>query len=184
MKAGFHLCLVSVKCDLAQVSLYQLITSNWWRIRAHIVAVNIDTRKETFGKCNSYHIAYCIVGFLCYICIINPFPHIDACWRLCSKILFNTLWQKEKLCHIVSTYFSNYTFIYRVYLFFTYMITKMSAPDLLYVEKGWRLRGCLCNKMTIERLYRVAGWSASSLIATSRRADFTWLDTHVTILQC
>ena len=57
----------------------------------------------------------------------NPFPHIDAFWRICSRRLLKTQWQKETLlktsnssfCHNVFYFFSNYTYNYRDFPYFS-----------------------------------------------------------------
>ena len=48
---------------------------------------------------------------------LNPFPHIDAFWRLCSRRLLKTLWQEEKY-HIISFFFCHDFFNFIQLLYF------------------------------------------------------------------
>ena len=76
---------------------------------------------------------------------VNPCPHTDAFWHLCSRQLYKTLWQKEKLlttsnfsfCHNVFNSFSVFipTFI-ELFHVFVWMISKSSSADLLNEGKG------------------------------------------------
>ena len=76
----------------------------------------------------------------------NTFPHTDAFWRLCSRPLWKTLWQKEKLlmmsnfslCHNVFNS-SNITLSFTdVFLIVAKMFQMSSAADSFYVGKGWK----------------------------------------------
>ena len=71
----------------------------------------------------------------------NPFPHVDAFWRICSRRLLKTLWQKEKLLKwaispfalMFSTFFINYIPTFRDnFHIFAWMFSKSSAA----CEKG------------------------------------------------
>ena len=59
-----------------------------------------------------------------WLILINPFPHIDAFWRLCSRQLFENI-------------VIGYPFNYRDFLFFDKIWSKSSAAELSYEGKGW-----------------------------------------------
>ena len=81
----------------------------------------------------------------CPLWFLNPFPHQDAFWGLCSRRLLKILWQKEKLpktwnfsfCHNVLNLFSVIVpTCWVIFLYFCLHKSKSSAADLLYVGKG------------------------------------------------
>ena len=78
---------------------------------------------------------------------INPFPHIDAFWRLCSRRLFENMLTKEEIAqnkqfHLWSSCFQLYSIIVLSFKGsfknISSLFSKSSAADLLYVGKGWK----------------------------------------------
>ena len=76
---------------------------------------------------------------------INPFPHIDAFWRLCSRQLFENIATKEEIAQnkqflLLPQRFPllviGYPFNYRDILFFDKICSKSSAAELSYEGKG------------------------------------------------
>ena len=75
----------------------------------------------------------------------NPFPHIDALWRLCSRRLFENMVTKEEIAQkkqfpspfdtIFST-FTHYPFSYRDFQIIDKICSKSSAAELLYEGKS------------------------------------------------
>ena len=77
--------------------------------------------------------------------ILNPFPHIDAFWRLCSRQLFENIVTKEEIAQnlqflLLPQCFPllviSYPFNYRDFLFFNKICSKSSAAELSYEGKG------------------------------------------------
>ena len=75
----------------------------------------------------------------------NPFPHIDAFWRLCSKRLFENIMTKGEIAQNEQFLFLpqlfhflviSYPFNYRDFLFFYKICSKSSAAELSYEGKG------------------------------------------------
>ena len=67
---------------------------------------------------------------------LNHFPQIDSFCHLCSRRIFKTLWQKEKLLTMYSTLFYNLTSFIEQFHIFALIISKSSAADLLYVGEA------------------------------------------------
>ena len=77
--------------------------------------------------------------------IINPLPHIDAFWRLCSRGLFKNIVTKEEIAQnkqflLLPQCFPplaiGYPFNYRDFLYFDKICSKSSATELSYEGKG------------------------------------------------
>ena len=77
--------------------------------------------------------------------LVNPLPHIDAFWCLCSRWLFEKIVTKEEIAQnkqflLLPQCFPllviGYPFNYREFLFVD-ICSKSSAADLLYVGKGY-----------------------------------------------
>ena len=75
---------------------------------------------------------------------INPFPHIDAFWRLCRRRLFENIVTKEEIAQneqflLLQQCFQplviGYPFNYRDFLCFDKICSKSSAAELLYEGK-------------------------------------------------
>ena len=75
---------------------------------------------------------------------INPFPHIDAFWRLCSRRLFENIVTKEEIAQneqflllpqIFPLIVIGYPFNYRYFLLFDKICPKSSAAELFYQGK-------------------------------------------------
>ena len=76
---------------------------------------------------------------------LNPFPHIDAFWRLCSRRLFENIVTKKEIARnkqflLLPQCFPllviGYPFNYRDFLCFN---TKLSAVEMSYEGKGYLL---------------------------------------------
>ena len=86
---------------------------------------------------------------------LNPFPHTDAFWRLCSRRLLKTMWLKKKLLKqaispfaaMFSTFFSNYTFIYGDLCFFPRCFQSCRLQICLMWE---RVKNISPNKQSIK----------------------------------
>ena len=79
------------------------------------------------------------------LCLINPFPHIDAFWRLWSRRLFGNIVTKEEIAQNEQFLFLTqcfpllvigYPFNYRDFPFFDKICSKSSAAELSYEGKG------------------------------------------------
>ena len=77
--------------------------------------------------------------------MFNPFPHINAFGRLCSRRLFENIVTKEEIAQNVQFLFLpqcfpllviGYPFNYRDFLCFDKIGSKSSAAELLYEGKG------------------------------------------------
>ena len=72
--------------------------------------------------------------------LLNPFPHIDAFWRLCSRQLFEYIVTKEEIAFatMFSTFCNSlgYPFNYGDFLCFYKIHSKSSAAELSYEGKG------------------------------------------------
>ena len=75
----------------------------------------------------------------------NPFPDIDAFWRLCSRQLFENIVTKEEiaqnkqfllLLQCFPLLVIGYPYNYRDFLFFDKICSKSSAAELLFEGKG------------------------------------------------
>ena len=73
--------------------------------------------------------------------MFNPFPHIDAFWRLCSRRLSENIVTKEEIAQIAQFLLLPqclpllvivYPFYYRDFLFFEKICSKSSAAELSY----------------------------------------------------
>ena len=76
---------------------------------------------------------------------VNPFPHIDAFWRLCSRRLFKNIVTKEEIAQnkqflllpqCLPLLVIGYPFNYRDLPFFDKICSKSSAAELSYEGKG------------------------------------------------
>ena len=76
---------------------------------------------------------------------LNPFPHIDAFWHLCSRRLFENIVTKEEIAQneqflLLTQCFAllviGYPFNYRDFLVFDKICSKSSAVELSYEGKG------------------------------------------------
>ena len=76
---------------------------------------------------------------------INPFPHIDTFWRLCSRQLFENIVTKEEIAQneqflllpqCFPIFVIGYPFNYRDFLSFDKICSKSSAAELSYEGKG------------------------------------------------
>ena len=76
--------------------------------------------------------------------LVNPFPHIDAFWRLCSRQLFEIIVTKEEIAQnkqflLLPQCFPllviGYPFNYRDFLFLS-KYTQSSTAELSYEGKG------------------------------------------------
>ena len=79
------------------------------------------------------------------VLLINPFPHIDAFGRLCSRRLFENIVTKEEIAQKVQfllfpqcfpLFVIGYPFNYGDFLCFDKICLKSSAADLSYEGKG------------------------------------------------
>ena len=79
------------------------------------------------------------------ISTLNPFPHIDAFGRLCSRRLFENIVTKEEIAQneqffLLSQCFPlliiGYPFNYKDFPFFDKICSKSSAAELSYEGKG------------------------------------------------
>ena len=79
------------------------------------------------------------------ISTVNPFPHIDAFWRLCSRRLFENIVTKEEIAQNVqfllllqcfTIFVICYPFNYRDCPCFDKICSKSSAAELSYEGKG------------------------------------------------
>ena len=82
----------------------------------------------------------CCIFVVCWEVIINPFPHIDAFWRLCSRQLLKTLWQKKKLLK-TSSFWTQCFQLYSISMssfreIFNIIVEMFSAANLLHAGKG------------------------------------------------
>ena len=77
--------------------------------------------------------------------LINPFPHIDAFRRICSRRLFENIVTKEEnaqnkqfllLKQCFPLFVIGYPFNYRNFPFFYKICSKSSAAELSYEGKG------------------------------------------------
>ena len=77
--------------------------------------------------------------------LLNPFPHLNAFWRLCSRQLFENILTKEEIAQneqfpLLPQCFPflviGYPFNYRDFLFFDKLCSKSPAAKLLYEGKG------------------------------------------------
>ena len=75
--------------------------------------------------------------------LINPFPHIDTFWRLCSRQLFENIVTKEEIAQneqflpqCFPLLVIGYPFNYRDFLFFDKICSKSSVAELSYEGKG------------------------------------------------
>ena len=80
-----------------------------------------------------------------YKSIFNPFPHMDAFWRFCSRRIFENIVTKEEIAQneqflLLTQCFPllviGYPFNYQDFLFFDKVCSKLSAAELLYGVKG------------------------------------------------
>ena len=60
----------------------------------------------------------------------NPFPHVDAFWCLCCRGLFENMATKEEIAQ------NDIQLLFFHLKGFSYMFSKSSAEDLLFVGKG------------------------------------------------
>ena len=76
---------------------------------------------------------------------LNPFPHIYAFWRLCSRRFFGNIVTKEEIAQNVQflllpqcfpLFVIGYPFNYGDFLCFDKIHTKSSAAELSYERKG------------------------------------------------
>ena len=76
---------------------------------------------------------------------VNPFPHIDAFWRLCSRQLFENIVTKEEIAQNVQflllpqrfpLFVIGYSFNCQDFLCFDKIRSKSSAAELSYEGKG------------------------------------------------
>ena len=76
---------------------------------------------------------------------LNPFPHIDIFWRLCSGQIFENIVTKKEiaqneqfllLTQCCPLLVIGYPFKYRDFLFFDKICSKSSAAELSYEGKG------------------------------------------------
>ena len=74
----------------------------------------------------------------------NPFPHIDAFWRLCSRQLFENIVTKEEIAQneqflrlpqCFPVLVISYPFNYRDFLLFDKICSMSSAAELSYRER-------------------------------------------------
>ena len=77
---------------------------------------------------------------LVYVRRFNPFPHIDAFWRLYSRRILKTWRQKKKLLKTSKFFFCHHVFNSIQLLYYMYIVcfSKSSAADLMYVGKGFK----------------------------------------------
>ena len=92
-----------------------------------------------------WHKIHLKFNFCCMWESINPFPHIDTFWRLCSRRLFKNIVTKEEIAQneqflLLPQCFPllviGYPFNYRDFLFFDKICSKSSAAELSYEGKG------------------------------------------------
>ena len=78
-------------------------------------------------------------------CGVNPFPHIDAFWRLCRKQLFENIVTKEEIAQNMQflllpqcfpRFVMGYPFNYEDFLSFNKICSKSSAAELSYEGNG------------------------------------------------
>ena len=79
------------------------------------------------------------------VIFLNPFPHIDAFGRICSRRLFENIVRKEEIAQNVQFLLLpqcfpllviGYPFNYRDFLLFYKTCSKSSAAELSYEGKG------------------------------------------------
>ena len=77
----------------------------------------------------------------CWKWCLNPFPHIEAFWPLCSRQVFENIVTKEEIAQneqflLLPQCFPllviGYSFNYRDFLFFDKICSKSSAAELSY----------------------------------------------------
>ena len=89
---------------------------------------------------------------------LNPFPHIDAFWRLCSRRRLKTLWQEEKY-HIISFFFCHdfFNFIqllyFRLHIFVKVLSRCLKVVCFRYVV--YLITSCCMPLLTIVQFYHV-----------------------------
>ena len=80
-----------------------------------------------------------------FLISVNPFPHIDAFWRLCSRQPFENIVTKEEIAQNVQflllpqcfrLFVIGYPFNYGDFLCFDKICLKSSAAELSYEGKG------------------------------------------------
>ena len=95
-----------------------------------------------------------------YFSYINPFPHIDTFWRLCSRRLFENIVTKEEIAQneqflllpqCFPLFVIGYPFNYRDILFFDKICSKSSAAKLSYEGKKYIQSRLLQNCRMRER---------------------------------
>ena len=126
---------------------------------AWCILYTIDSSWKHCGKrriCSICHNVFKLSGLMCCslwihkTCIpwktVNPFPHIDAFWRHCSRRLFENILTKEEIAQNVQFLLLpqcfplvviGYQFNYGVFLCFDKIWSKSSAAELSYEGKGW-----------------------------------------------
>ena len=91
---------------------------------------------------------------------LNPLPHIDTFWCLCSRWLLKSLWQKEKLlimsnfsiCHNDINYYSIIILSFiEIFYILDLIISKSSAEDLSICGKGLTSAHGYCVKESLTR---------------------------------
>ena len=99
---------------------------------------------------------------------VNPYPHTDVFWRLCSRRLLKTLWQKEKL--LIT---SNFSFCHNVF-----NSIEKSIFHLLTVLTVFQSR-LLQNCCMWERV-KVYIWLVHKtfIVDTSRKGGTYWICFH------
>ena len=85
-----------------------------------------------FNKC----FQSCPMQIFCMQESLNPFPHIDAFWRLCSRLLFGNIVRKEEIAQNEQFLLLPQCFPLLVFLFFDKICSKSSPSELSYEGKG------------------------------------------------
>ena len=103
----------------------------------------------------------CMLPLLC----VNPFPHIDAFWRLCSRQLFKNKVTKEEIAENEQFFLLPQCFLllvighpfnYRNFLFFDKNCSKLSAAETPYeVDPLFLLKNIISDTAAGHKLIKI-----------------------------
>ena len=119
---------------------------SFWAIFSFVTMFSKSCQKASiWGKWLTHPISHITNLQQMIMKTFNPFPHIDAFWRLCSKLLFENIVTQEEIAQneqflLLTQCFPllviGYPFSYRDFLYFDKIFLKSSAAELSYEGRG------------------------------------------------
>ena len=128
--------------------LYHQICVRSFTVYEHLEIRNYNINTKSCGKrLNLTNVITKVLSAMAavYGDLNNPFTHIDAFWRLCSRRLFENIVTKGEIAQNVQflllpqrfpLFVIGYPFNYGDFLFFDKIRSKLSAAELPYQGKG------------------------------------------------